>query len=84
MDKITAAVIQAGSYLFDTQRTIEKVRTYCQDAADAGARLVVFPEAFLGGYPKGIHAWPLARRNVWFAGFNIGHFERHKREAADG
>jgi nitrilase len=54
MDKITAAVIQAGSYLFDTQRTIEKVRTYCQDAADAGARLVVFPEAFLGGYPKGI------------------------------
>ena len=37
-----------------------------------------------GGYPKGFHAWPLARRNVWFAGFNIGHFERHKREAADG
>jgi hypothetical protein len=38
----------------------------------------------LGGYPKGFHAWPLARRNAWFAGFNIGHFERHKREAADG
>lgn len=41
-------------------------------------------ERELGGYPKGFHAWPLARRNVWFAGFNIGHFERHKREAADG
>jgi len=52
--KVTAAVIQAGSLVFDTARTIEKLRSYCQDAADAGAKLAVFPEAFLGGYPKGI------------------------------
>jgi nitrilase len=54
MSTVRVAVIQAGSYVFDTARTIEKLRAYCQGAADAGARLALFPEAFLGGYPKGI------------------------------
>ena len=54
MSKVKVAVIQAGSFVFDTARTIEKLRSYCQGAADAGAKLAVFPEAFLGGYPKGI------------------------------
>jgi len=54
MEKIRAAVVQAGSYVFDTPRTIEKLRSYCAEAQATGARLVVFPEAFLGGYPKGI------------------------------
>jgi nitrilase len=54
MEKIKAAVVQAGSYVFDTPQTIEKLRTYCSEAQATGATLVVFPEAFLGGYPKGI------------------------------
>jgi nitrilase len=54
MKTVKVAVIQAGSYVFDTARTMEKLRSYCQRAADAGASLAVFPEAFLGGYPKGI------------------------------
>ena len=54
MQIIRAAVVQAGSYVFDTPRTIEKLRDYCAQAQAAGATLVVFPEAFLGGYPKGI------------------------------
>jgi nitrilase len=54
MSTVRVAVIQAGSYVFDTARTIEKLRAYCQGAAEAGARLAVFPEALLGGYPKGI------------------------------
>jgi nitrilase len=54
MQKIRAAVVQAGSYVFDTPRTIEKLRTYCEEARSTGATLVVFPEAFLGGYPKGL------------------------------
>jgi nitrilase len=54
MSKITAAVVQAGSCVFDTPRTLDKVETYCAEAAKSGAGLAVFPEAFLGGYPKGI------------------------------
>jgi hypothetical protein len=29
-----------------------------------------------GGYPRGFHAWPLDRRNAWFAGFNRGYQDR--------
>jgi nitrilase len=54
MQKAIVAVVQAGSFVFDTRRTMERLKSYCEQAADDGARLVVFPEAFLGGYPKGI------------------------------
>lgn len=50
-----AAVVQAGSILFDTSATLEKLSDLARDAAASGARLVVFPEAFIGGYPKGSH-----------------------------
>jgi hypothetical protein len=29
-----------------------------------------------GGYPKGFHAWPIGRRNAWYAGFNKGNSDR--------
>ncbi len=54
MSLITGAVVQAGSVLFDKQRTLEKLADLIRDAAATGARLVVFPEAFVGGYPKGL------------------------------
>jgi nitrilase len=50
-----AAVVQAGSILFDTAATLEKLADLARDAAAGGAKLIVFPEAFLGGYPKGNH-----------------------------
>ena len=53
MEAIKAAVVQAGSALFDTPRTLEKFADLARDAAARGARLAVFPEAFIGGYPKG-------------------------------
>ncbi|MGE0183264.1 MAG: carbon-nitrogen hydrolase family protein [Parvularculaceae bacterium] len=54
-DPFTAAVVQAGSILFDTQRTLEKFCDLARDAGRRGAKLIVFPEAFIGGYPKGNH-----------------------------
>src|SRR5580704_5333800 len=48
------AVIQAGSLLGDTPRTLTKLRQFCIDCAARGAQLAVFPEAFIGGYPKGL------------------------------
>jgi len=53
-ETLTAAVVQAGTPLFDTPRTLDKVAHYCRQANRAGAQLAVFPEAFVGGYPKGI------------------------------
>ncbi len=50
---ITGAVVQAGSCLYNTPRTIEKFEDLLADAARRGAELIVFPEAFIGGYPKG-------------------------------
>jgi len=47
------AVVQAGSILFDTDATLAKAERLIAEASASGARLVVFPEAFVGGYPKG-------------------------------
>jgi len=47
-----AAVIQAGSIPFDLERSLEKALDRIADAARAGAKLIVFPEAYLSGYPK--------------------------------
>ena len=54
MDTFTAAVVQTASVAFDPDRTIEKLADYSAQAAGRGAKLVVFPEAFVGGYPKGL------------------------------
>jgi nitrilase len=51
--KVRAAVVQAAPALFDTPRTLQKVADLAADAGRRRAELVVFPEAFVGGYPKG-------------------------------
>ncbi len=48
------AVIQAGSVLFDPAATLHKFERFADEAAGKGAALAVFPEAFIGGYPKGV------------------------------
>jgi nitrilase len=50
---VRAAVVQAAPVLFDTPRSLQKLADLAADAARQGAELVVFPEAFIGGYPKG-------------------------------
>ncbi len=49
-----AAVVQAGSLIYNTPATLEKLKDLTHDAARQGAALVVFPEAFVGAYPKGL------------------------------
>jgi nitrilase len=49
-----ASVVQSSSVLFDTPRTLDKLAQFAADAARDGAKLVLFPEAFVGGYPKGM------------------------------
>jgi nitrilase len=50
---LTAAVAQTASVLLDTPATVERALALMADAAKAGVQLLVFPEAFIGGYPKG-------------------------------
>jgi nitrilase len=54
MPTVRVAVVQAGSIPFDTPRTLAKLTAWTAEAAARGATLVVFPEAFVGGYPKGL------------------------------
>lgn len=48
-----AACVQAAPAGFDTEKTLAKVRAFAADAAATGAKVVLFPEAFIGGYPRG-------------------------------
>jgi nitrilase len=53
MDKLTAAVAQTASVLLDTPATMDRALALMAEAAKQGVQLLVFPEAFIGGYPKG-------------------------------
>jgi nitrilase len=51
-DKV--AVVQASPVVFDRARTLEKLSALAREAAQQGARLVLFPEAFVSAYPRGL------------------------------
>jgi nitrilase len=51
--RLRVAVAQVGSVLFDNDATLARLADSAKQASDAGAQFVLFPEAFIGGYPKG-------------------------------
>ncbi|MDG9779907.1 carbon-nitrogen hydrolase family protein [Metapseudomonas otitidis] len=53
MPRRTVAALQIGSLPEGKQATLDLILSYEQAIRDAGAALVVMPEALLGGYPKG-------------------------------
>jgi nitrilase len=52
---VRVAVVQAGSIPFDTAATIDKAVALTREAAASGSKVILFPEAFVGGYPKGLN-----------------------------
>lgn len=52
-DKTILAALQIGSHPDGKAATLDHVLSFEGAIADSGARLVVMPEALLGGYPKG-------------------------------
>jgi len=48
---VRAAAVQAAPVFLDKFATIEKACTLIQEAADNGARLIVFPESFIPTFP---------------------------------
>ena len=54
LTKFKAAVVQAAPQLFDREASIAKACRLTADASAQGARLVLFPEAFVPAYPRGL------------------------------
>lgn len=52
--KFTAAVIQAAPVLFDLEATLDKTEKLVQEAAQKGTKLILFPEAYVSAYPRGL------------------------------
>ena len=53
-NRVKVAVAQVGTVLFDQPKTLIKLAKYVELASKEKASLVLFPEAFIGGYPKGL------------------------------
>jgi nitrilase len=74
---VRVAVVQAAPVAFEPVPTLERVAGLCARAAADGARLVVFPEAFVGGYPKGLDFGARVGRRTadgreWFRRYHAG------------
>ncbi|MET3508388.1 carbon-nitrogen hydrolase family protein [Halalkalibacter oceani] len=52
--QVHVAVVQAAPTLFDKQVALELIGKRTREAAGQGAELIVFPEVFLPGYPRGL------------------------------
>ena len=70
---IKVAVVQAAPVLFNLDATLEKTRDLIRTASQKGARLILFPEAFVPAYPRGLTFGTVvgsrhpAGRKVWQA-----------------
>jgi nitrilase len=51
---VKVAVIQAAPVLFDREASVDKACQLTHEAAAQGAQLVLFPEAFIPAYPRGL------------------------------
>jgi nitrilase len=74
------AVVQAAPVVFDRTATLARVRKLAGEAAAGGARLVLFPEAFVSGYPRGISFGTVIGRRTQ-AGRD--HFRRYWESSVD-
>ncbi len=51
---VNVAVVQAAPVLFDRKASTDKVCAFIAEASSQGARLILFPEAFIPVYPRGL------------------------------
>ncbi|WP_223820929.1 carbon-nitrogen hydrolase family protein [Bacillus sp. S3] len=51
---VRVAVIQAASVIMERDASIEKAVSLIKQAGEKGAKIVVFPEAFIPAYPRGL------------------------------
>ncbi len=51
--KIKVCLIQDSPVFFDKEKTIDKLEELTKQYAEEGCQLIVFPESFIPGYPRG-------------------------------
>ena len=60
------AVIQGSPVLFDKQGSTDKVVSYVHEVAERSVDLILFPEAFIPAYPRGLSfGAPVGTRHPW-------------------
>jgi nitrilase len=67
MTIVRAAAVQDSPVLLDRAATLDRVDALTDQAAELGAQLVVFPEAFVPGPPVWIDALPVGDDAEWHA-----------------
>lgn len=50
---VKVAVVQESPVFFDKEKTLQKIEDLTVSYAGMGCRLIVFPESFIPGYPRG-------------------------------
>ena len=58
------AAVQAAPVFLDREATVSKARELIAEAGRSGARLIVFPEAFIPTYPDWVWRIPPGRHRV--------------------
>ena len=59
------AAVQAAPVFMNRQATVDKACRLIAEVGEAGARLAVFPEAFIPGYPLWVWFIPAGRTAEW-------------------
>ena len=87
LPQVKVAVVQAAPLLFDREATVEKTCRLTAEVAAQGAQLILFPEAFIPAYPRGLgfgtvvgSRSPAGRKNILAYGRQM--IERAQREVA--
>src|SRR5881392_3052837 len=58
MTSVTVAAVQATPVFLDREATVDRLEAHITEAAASGARLIVFPESIVPGYPGWVWRTP--------------------------
>lgn len=64
--EVVVAAVQSTPVFLDRDATIDRLTTSIKEAGAQGARLVVFPEAIVPGYPDWVWRVPAWRDGAWY------------------
>ena len=64
--QVTVAAVQATPTFLDRDATVERLIASTEEAAAWGARLIVFPEAIVPGYPDWVWRVPAWSDRAWY------------------